>query len=60
MYLREKMEKLRRSDYTCDDCWYSCPKSGDWDYCGEESRDICNCGADDHNATLDEILLANP
>jgi hypothetical protein len=59
MNLREKMELLRQSHYVCDDCWYSCPKSGQC--CNDTSpHDYCNCGADRHNAIIDEILLANP
>jgi hypothetical protein len=59
MNLREKLEDLRRSHYTCEDCWYSCPKAGD-EYCGLQDRNVCNCGADSYNAIIDEILLANP
>lgn len=59
MNLREKLEKLRRSHDVCEDCWYSCPKSGE---CCNEAlpKDYCNCGADEYNKILDEILLANP
>lgn len=38
-----------------DDNWYSCPKAPDGclnDAAGTE----CNCGADEHNAKVDEIL----
>jgi len=59
MNLREKLEELRRPHYVCDDCWYSCPKSGE-EYCGNENPDRCTCGADEHNSIIDEILLANP
>lgn len=58
MKLREKLELLRLKHYVCDDCWYSCPKSGEC--CNNEPKDYCNCGADSHNAVIDEILTANP
>lgn len=58
MFLREKLEQLRQSHYECEDCWYSCPKSDAC--CNDEAASVCNCGADQHNALVDEILLANP
>jgi len=59
MNLREKLESLYVSHYVCDDCWYSCPKT---DQCcnDQNPKDCCNCGADKHNAVVDEILAANP
>lgn len=59
MNLREKLESLRLSHYICEDCFYSCPKSGEC--CNDSERDgPCNCGADRRNSIVDEILLANP
>lgn len=59
MYLRDELEKLRLPHLVVDgDCWFSCPKSGEC--CNEESKDVCTCGADEHNAMLDRILVANP
>ena len=58
MNLKEKLEQLRLSHRTCEDPWYSCPKSGDC--CNDNAADECDCGADEHNKILDEILAANP
>ncbi len=53
--LRAYLEAARRSHYVCEDCWYSCPKSGSC--CNDEiDRTKCNCGADAHNAKIDEAL----
>ena len=40
-----------------EDCWYSCPKSGE---CCDESRkdDPCDCGADAENALRQEAAQA--
>ena len=37
-----------------EDCWYSCPKSGE---CCNETLDptLCTCGADTVNAELEEL-----
>ena len=53
--LRAALEAARRPHYVCEDCWYSCPKSG---YCcnDETPPNKCNCGADEHNAKIDEAL----
>jgi len=53
----KELEKLRLDHYINDeDCWYSCPKSGEC--CnGSEDQDHCNCGADKHNEILDKIIL---
>jgi hypothetical protein len=48
------LEGLRISHYECEDCWYSCPKSTYG--CCDESRKGCDCGAEDHNHRLDEII----
>jgi hypothetical protein len=62
VYLRERMEELRRGHYVCDDCWYSCPKSGECCNCNYDNSKPpeCNCGADKHNEIIDKILEANP
>ncbi len=52
--LREALGKLRREHEVCDDCWYSCPKSGEC--CQENVSPECNCGADEANAIIDEAL----
>lgn len=48
------MHPLKREHYTCEDCWYSCPLSEDG-CCDGRSRG-CNCGADEHNKKVDELL----
>jgi len=50
-----ELEKLRRGHCSCDDCWYSCPKSEDG-CCDDSQGKECNCGADEHNAALDAII----
>jgi hypothetical protein len=52
--LRDTLQSLRRSHYICDDCWYSCPKSGEC--CNDAADGKCNCGADEHNAKIDAAL----
>lgn len=41
-----------------DDPFYSCPKSPDG--CADDSqpKDVCNCGADKHNAAVDAAAKA--
>lgn len=58
-HLIDKINSLRQSHYTCDDCWYSCPKSNgedEYNYCGPEDVTVCICGADQHNKIIDEIV----
>jgi len=50
-----KAEELRLSHYyNDDDCWYSCPASGQC--CRENAGLKCDCGADAHNARVDELI----
>lgn len=56
--LEQAIAALRQSHAICDDCWYSCPKSGEC--CNEGAGDECNCGADALNAKVDAILRALP
>lgn len=58
------LEKSRRSHYHCDDFFYSCPKDT------RDTKDAfmspceisydkiykCNCGADEWNAYIDEVI----
>lgn len=38
-----------------EDCWYSCPKSGQ--SCNDDAdSSSCTCGADYHNAAIDRTL----
>jgi hypothetical protein len=52
--IKNKLEKLRRFHHTCEDNWYSCPKSGEC--CDDSQGNDCNCGADWHNKILEEAL----
>lgn len=49
-----QLEELRRVHRQSEDCWYSCPKSGEC--CNDNLPDECNCGADEHNAKLDAVI----
>jgi hypothetical protein len=53
-YLLHLVEKLRRTHLVVEDCWYSCPKSGEC--CNDVSGDQCDCGADQHNARVDSLI----
>lgn len=56
--VREKVEKMeRRRHYECDDCWYSCPLSEEG-CCNDGLPHECNCGADDFNAQIADVLAA--
>lgn len=56
--LRAALEAARIPHTICDDCWYSCPKSGEC--CNEElPKDKCTCGADTHNAAIAAALKAS-
>lgn len=51
----EAIPTLERHHVVIDDCWYSCPASGDC--CDDRETDgECNCGADRHNAQLQALL----
>lgn len=54
-----ELERLRREHYICpgfiDEFTYSCPQSQPWLEQGGEPRP-CNCGADDHNARIDQLI----
>ena len=53
--LRDALIAAKISHYVCEDCFYSCPKSGQ---CCDDDADPekCYCGADAHNAKIDEAL----
>ena len=56
--MRAALEAAKLPHYVCeDDCWYSCPKSGE---CCDDTADQtkCNCGADAHNAKIDAAIGA--
>lgn len=55
MNLIDELEKLRLKHHEGSDCWYSCPKSGE--SCKDHAdKTECDCGADENNAKLDEII----
>ena len=53
----EALEANRRSHYYCEDTWYSCPQHEEG--CANEAEsDECNCGADEANEKIDEMITA--
>jgi len=51
--IQQILEPLRVPHFYCDDSWYSCPKAEDG--CANDGAgDDCNCGADKHNALVDD------
>ncbi len=54
--LATRLAALAMRDHTyCEDSWYSCPKSEGG--CADESQGIaCNCGANQHNWKVAEML----
>jgi hypothetical protein len=58
--IEQLLTDLRLAHHVSEDCWYSCPKSGE--SCREAAGDVCLCGADMHNAKLDALaaILASP
>jgi chromosome segregation ATPase len=51
--LKKGIEELRLSHAVIEDCWYSCPESGE---CCDRRETTCNCGANKHNAKIDLLL----
>jgi hypothetical protein len=49
------LESTRQKHSECEDSWYSCPESEDG--CSNDSEVDCNCGADDFNKQLDDIIF---
>ena len=47
------IESLRKGHHMCEDPFYSCPKSKDFQ---ETEEAKCDCGADCINAEIDRIL----
>ena len=53
--MRAALVAAKMTHYTCEDPWYSCPKSPDG--CIDDGQGSeCNCGADSHNAAIDRAL----
>lgn len=54
-HLRAALRAARLPHLVVEDCWYSCPKSGQ--NCDDRADpDECRCGADEHNARIDAAL----
>jgi hypothetical protein len=54
--MKGRLEATRRKHYYCEDTWYSCPAEPT-EGCANDSRGPeCDCGADRHNAELDDFL----
>ncbi len=51
--LLDALRAAKRQHLIVDDCWYSCPKSGN---CCDDSAEGCRCGADKHNAAIDAAI----
>ena len=49
----EKLNKLCREHYQCEDGGYPCPLSEEG--CFNDQDEDCTCGAEQHNHLLDEI-----
>lgn len=48
------LSKLGVGHDQCEDCWYSCPASGEC--CRDNNDGICDCGSDDHNKFIADTL----
>lgn len=56
--LRAALEGAKRHHLIVDDCWYSCPMSGEC--CNDElPKDKCTCGAEAHNSKVEAALNGN-
>lgn len=53
-YALHLVEQLRLPHLVVEDCWYSCPKSGEC--CNDGAGSECDCGADQHNARVDSLI----
>jgi hypothetical protein len=53
----EALKKSIRKHYSCEDDWYSCPKS-EYGCANDLAVDDCNCGADEWNNYVDKIIEA--
>lgn len=53
--LEELVCLARRSRYDCEDNWYACPLSASGCANDQQEPGVCNCGAGEHNARVDEL-----
>lgn len=51
----DELQSLIRKHYTCEDRWYSCPKSEDG-CCNDAAGTDCCCGVDEYNADLQKLI----
>lgn len=51
------IEELRRDHIAVADAFYSCPKSATGCDDPAWSADECSCGADEHNARVDALVV---
>lgn len=49
---------IREHEY-CEDSWYSCPLAPDGCCNDNYPADVCNCGADEHNAKVRAAMEAD-
>ncbi len=49
-----KLKGLKQEHYECEDEWYSCPLSESG--CADDRQTKCTCGAEDHNAAVDDLI----
>jgi len=54
--LVEALAKCKRLHYYCDDCWYTCPAHPEGSCNDDKKGAVCNCGADEWNAKIDDLL----
>ena len=45
----------RRGHYHCEDPWYTCPAHPDGSANDDKPADVCDCGADAHNAAVEAL-----
>ena len=45
----------RRGHYHCEDPWYTCPAHPDGSANDDKPADVCDCGADSHNAAVEAL-----
>jgi hypothetical protein len=56
---RKVLESSRMSHHYCEDSWYSCPKA-EGGCSNDEVGEDCNCGADEHNGNIENLLSTYP
>jgi len=55
LLISELHQLALQTHYSCEDSWYSCPKSENGCYNDAYPDDECNCGADEHNKKVNEL-----